>query len=218
MQNNQTNIDNDDLYLIFINSPKLNPSEKNKIHTSQFKWNNFFPKLLMVQFSRLANIYFLIIAILQSIRDLSYSDGLPLILFPLSFVITLNGIKDLYEDFKRKKSDTEENNKITLVYNKEKNDFIEKKWKDIKLGEIVKINNDEPFPADLLLLNSSDQKGICYIETKNIDGETNLKYRQVNNDIKNIIKSKDDLLNFNYVCITKQPNEFIYEFSATLYE
>ena len=218
MKNNQTNIDNDDLYLIFINSPKLNPSEKNKIHTSQFQWNNFFPKLLMVQFSRLANIYFLIIAILQSIRDLSYSDGLPLILFPLSFVITLNGIKDLYEDFKRKKSDTEENNKITLVYNKEKNDFIEKKWKDIKLGEIVKINNDEPFPADLLLLNSSDQKGICYIETKNIDGETNLKYRQVNNDIKNIIKSKDDLLNFNYVCITKQPNEFIYEFSATLYE
>ena len=218
MQNNPTNIENDDLYLIFINSPKLNPSEKNKIHTSKYNWTNFFPKLLMIQFSRIANIYFLIIAILQSFRDLSYSDGLPLILFPLSFVITLNGIKDLYEDFKRKKSDTEENNKITLVYNKEKNDFIKKKWRDIKLGEIVKINNDEPFPADLLLLNSSDQKGICYIETKNIDGETNLKYRQVNNDIKNIIKCKDDLINFNYVCITKQPNEFIYQFSATLYE
>ena len=107
MQNNQTNIDNDDLYLIFINSPKHNPSEKNKINTSKYQWNNFFPKLLMVQFSRLANIYFLIIAILQSIRDLSYSDGVPLILFPLSFVITLNGIKDLYEDFKRKKSDNE---------------------------------------------------------------------------------------------------------------
>ena len=218
MQNNQTNIDNDDLYLIFINSPKHNPSEKNKINTSKYQWNNFFPKLLMVQFSRLANIYFLIIAILQSIRDLSYSDGVPLILFPLSFVITLNGIKDLYEDFKRKKSDNEENNKITLVYNKEKNDFIEKKWRDIKLGEIVKINNDEPFPADLLLLKSSDKKGICYIETKNIDGETNLKYRKVNNDVNNIIKNKNDLLNFNYVCITKQPNEFIYEFSATLYE
>ena len=209
---------NENLYLIFINSPKNNPSEKNKISTSKYQWNTFFPKMLMEQFSRLANVYFLIIAILQSIREVSYSGGYPIILFPLAFVIVLNGTKDLYEDFKRKKSDTEENNKISHVYNKEQNTFIEKKWKDIKLGEIVKVNINEPFPADLLLLNSSDPKGICYIETKNIDGETNLKYRQVNNEIKNILQNNNDFLNFNYVCVTKQPNEYIYQFSATLYE
>ena len=209
---------NENLYLIFINSPKNNPSEKNKISTSKYQWNTFFPKMLMEQFSRLANVYFLIIAILQSIREVSYSGGYPIILFPLAFVIVLNGTKDLYEDFKRKKSDTEENNKISHVYNKEQNTFIEKKWKDIKLGEIVKVNINEPFPADLLLLNSSDPKGICYIETKNIDGETNLKYRQVNNDIKNILQNNNNFVNFNYVCVTKQPNEYIYQFSATLYE
>ena len=43
---------------------------------------------------------------------------------------------------------------------------------------ILKINNDEFFPADLALLNSSANKGICYIETKNLDGETNLKHKQ----------------------------------------
>jgi len=42
---------------------------------------------------------------------------------------------------------------------------------------IVKIRKDELFPADLILLNSSGPKGICYIETKNLDGETNLKHK-----------------------------------------
>ena len=205
-------------YLIFINSPKNNPPERNKISTSKYRWNTFFPKMLMEQYSRLANVYFLIIAILQSVRSISYTGQMPLILIPLSVVVILNGIKDLYEDFTRKKSDNEENNKITLVYDSISKSFYPKKWKDIKLGEIVKVNNDESFPADLLLLKTSDDNGICYIETKNIDGETNLKNRQVNKDLINIIKEEKDLSNFNYVCVTKQPNEFIYQFNATLYE
>ena len=217
LENSEEN-ESENLYLVFINSPKDNPPETNKIHTSKYQWNTFFPKMLMEQYSRLANVYFLIIAILQSIREVSYSGAMPLILIPLSVVVILNGIKDLYEDFKRKKSDIEENNKITLVYNKDERKFVFKKWRDIKLGEIVKINCNEPFPADLLLLNSSDSNGICYIETKNIDGETNLKYRQSNNEIREILKEEKNLSDFKYVCVTKQPNEFIYQFSCTLYE
>ena len=46
------------------------------------------------------------------------------------------------------------------------------------MGRILKVNEGEQFPADLIILNSSGAKGICYIETKNLDGETNLKHRQ----------------------------------------
>jgi magnesium-transporting ATPase (P-type) len=42
---------------------------------------------------------------------------------------------------------------------------------------IVKIFQDQFFASDLVLLNSSAPKGICYIETKNLDGETNLKHK-----------------------------------------
>lgn len=52
-------------------------------------------------------------------------------------------------------------------------------WKDVKVGDIVHLSNNEPVPADLLLLHSSDTQGFAYLDTCNLDGETNLKQRQV---------------------------------------
>ena len=206
-------------YPIYMNFPELNENdENNSINTSKYKWYTFFPKMLMIELSRMANIYFLIIAILETINEISYSNGSPLILIPLTFVVCLNGIKDLYEDFKRKESDKKENNTIALIYDKNKKFFIEKKWMDIKQGDIVKILKDQQIPADLLLLSSSEESGLCYIETKNIDGETNLKNKQCHQKLKEIIKNEKDLLNLKYVCITKPPDEFIYKFDATLYK
>ena len=66
----------EDIYAVFINNQELNDAqEKNKIQTSKYKWFNFLAKILMEQFSRLANAYFLVIAVLQSIKELSYSGG-----------------------------------------------------------------------------------------------------------------------------------------------
>jgi len=45
------------------------------------------------------------------------------------------------------------------------------------VGNIVKVVEDGFFPADLILLNSPGPKGTLYVETKNLDGETNLKMR-----------------------------------------
>lgn len=56
---------------------------------------------------------------------------------------------------------------------------MEKCWKDVRVGDFVQLQCNEIIPADILLLYSSDQKGICHLETANLDGETNLKQRQV---------------------------------------
>ena len=210
----------EDIYAVFINKPEMNDKhEKNRIDTSKYKWFNFLAKILMEQFSRLANAYFLIIAVLQSVKELSYSNGNPIILLPLAFVVSLNGLKDIYEDFKRKKSDRKENHSPCYIFNSA-NGFEQKEWVDIKLGDIVKVNNNQQFPADLLLLSTSDENGICYVETKNLDGETNLKFKQANQSLHNSILSHDEqyLSQIKYVCITKPPNEFIYKFDASLYE
>ena len=210
----------EDIYAVFINNPDMNDkNEKNKIQTSKYKWFNFLAKILMEQFSRLANAYFLVIAVLQSIKELSYSGGTPIMLLPLSFVVSLNGLKDMYEDFKRKKSDKKENNSECLIYNPMNHNFEQRKWHEIKLGDIIKVENNQQFPADLLLLSTSDENGISYVETKNLDGEINLKFKQANKSIHDIIYKQGEakLNNLKYVCVTKPPNEFIYKFDATLY-
>lgn len=50
-------------------------------------------------------------------------------------------------------------------------------WKDVRVGDFVRIYNDEEIPADVIILSTSDSDGACYVETKNLDGETNLKVR-----------------------------------------
>lgn len=56
--------------------------------------------------------------------------------------------------------------------------FHKDMWKNIQVGDFVRLYNEDPVPADIVVLNTSDPDGACYIETKNLDGETNLKVRQ----------------------------------------
>jgi hypothetical protein len=51
-------------------------------------------------------------------------------------------------------------------------------WKEVVAGDIVQVLNEQHFPADVLLLQSSSRQGMCNIETSNLDGETNLKIKQ----------------------------------------
>ena len=50
-------------------------------------------------------------------------------------------------------------------------------WKSLVVGDFVRIYNDDELPADIIILATSDPDGACYVETKNLDGETNLKVR-----------------------------------------
>jgi phospholipid-translocating ATPase len=51
-------------------------------------------------------------------------------------------------------------------------------WQDVQSGDYVMIRNDEDVPADIVILSTSEKDNLCYVETQNLDGETNLKVRQ----------------------------------------
>jgi len=64
-------------------------------------------------------------------------------------------------------------------------------WKSISVGDIIRIHNNDEIPADVILLSTSDADGACYVETKNLDGETNLKVRQALKCSQTIRSSRD---------------------------
>ncbi|PHT48381.1 Phospholipid-transporting ATPase 10 [Capsicum baccatum] len=76
--------------------------------------------------------------------------------------------------------DIEANSRKVNVYT-DNNTFQETRWRSLRVGDLMKVFKDEYFPADLLLLSLSYEDGICYVETSNLDGETNLKLKHVLN-------------------------------------
>mmetsp|Transcript_3429 Transcript_3429/g.4369 ORF Transcript_3429/g.4369 Transcript_3429/m.4369 type:complete len:126 (-) Transcript_3429:628-1005(-) len=70
----------------------------------------------------------------------------------------------------------------------------------------------------MIMLTSSLPKGIAYVETKNLDGETNLKHKQSEKRVQDLSKSDDEIFNnFSGVQIDCEgPNEHLYKFDGTM--
>ncbi|EGR31117.1 phospholipid-translocating p-type flippase family protein, putative [Ichthyophthirius multifiliis] len=94
----------------------------NMIQTNQYTWLTFFPKNLYQQFRKLANLYFLVIGILQSIPQISITQGLPVIFVPLLFIVGISAAKDFFEDYKRIELDLPKN--IFIVNYEKPNEII----------------------------------------------------------------------------------------------
>ena len=187
----------------------------NAIRTSKYTFYNFLLLNLLEQFAKMANIYFLILSLMQIFKSISISGGQPTILLPLLFVVFVSMLKDCIEDNKRSKSDREENNSKILVHRD--GDFVQDRWARLYPGELVLVQKDQFIPADLLLLLSSSAKGECFVETKNLDGETNLKTKHVPAKVRELVQDKASLKKlFSAEFYFEAPNPYLYEFSGSL--
>ena len=86
-------------------------------------------------------MYFIVITILQTVRAISYSNGVPSMLPGLLVVVFLSMIKDAYEDYKRHVKDDEENNSSCEVLID--GVFITKSWHSVKVGQIIKVSDQQ---------------------------------------------------------------------------
>ncbi|XP_014732813.1 PREDICTED: probable phospholipid-transporting ATPase VB isoform X1 [Sturnus vulgaris] len=160
---------------------KENPNryyDSNEIKTTKYTILTFLPKNIYEQFHRFANIYFVFIAMLNFVPVVNAFQP-EVSVIPICVIMTITAIKDAWEDFRRYKLDKEINHMGCYIYSREEHAYVEKCWKDVRVGDFVQLQCNEIIPADMLLLYSSDQNGICHLETANLDGETNLKQRQV---------------------------------------
>ena len=92
-------------------------------------------------------------------------------------------IKQGYEDFKRHMADRSMNGKTVDLLKEGK--IVKIKSQDIRVGDIVRVNKDEMFPADLVLISTSNPDGKCFVLTSNLDGETNLKLKSASKVTRN---------------------------------
>lgn len=115
---------------------------------------------------------------LQAIPQISslspFTTAIPLIL-----VLGVTAAKDAIDDVKRHKTDKLVNTRrVQLLTNiPDSPRWEEKTWTDVYVGSIIRIEADEPCPADIIVLSTSNTSGECYIETAELDGEQNLKIR-----------------------------------------
>ncbi|XP_056328551.1 phospholipid-transporting ATPase IG isoform X2 [Danio aesculapii] len=179
----------------------------NRIVSSKYTVWNFLPKNLFEQFRRIANFYFLIIFLVQVIVDTPTSpvtSGLPLF-----FVITVTAIKQGYEDWLRHKADNEVNKYPVTVL--EDGRSVKKESEKIKVGDVVEVVEDETFPCDLILLQSSREDGTCFVTTASLDGESNHKTHYTVPDIEK------DLQALTAAIECEQPQPDLYKFVGRMH-
>jgi phospholipid-transporting ATPase len=103
----------------------------NEIDTAKYNVITFLPKNLFEQFTKFSNVYFLILGLMELYKPISDADGVPIMLAPLTFVVIVSMIKDIFEDFKRHKSDSEENNKKTRCVPRGTSELKDTKFKQV---------------------------------------------------------------------------------------
>ena len=88
--------------------------------------------------------------------------------------------------------------------------------RDIRVGDFILLRNGDSLPADAVLISSSDKEGVCFVETKDLDGETNLKPRNSIAELKHIQSGADCLNDCHFYVEAGAPSADLYKFTGTL--
>uniref|UniRef100_A0A670IXL4 Phospholipid-transporting ATPase n=1 Tax=Podarcis muralis TaxID=64176 RepID=A0A670IXL4_PODMU len=144
----------------------------NSIQTSKYNVFTFLPLNLFEQFQRVANAYFLFLLILQLIPEISSLSWFTTVV-PLILVLAVSAAKDAIDDVVRILS--LQTPPIKMWFSSSLKDDL---WLNVEVGDIIKLENNNFVTADVLLLSSSEPHSLTYIETTELDGETNLKVKQ----------------------------------------
>uniref|UniRef100_A0A8D0CEF9 Phospholipid-transporting ATPase n=1 Tax=Salvator merianae TaxID=96440 RepID=A0A8D0CEF9_SALMN len=185
---------------IYLNQPQQSKFHDNRVSTAKYSVVTFLPRFLYEQIRKAANAFFLFIALLQQIPDVS-PTGRYTTLVPLLFILTVAGIKEIIEDYV---SISCACLKDLILRNGMWQNIM---WKEVRilfqtLRELIEFLINEP-------------QAMCYIETSNLDGETNLKIRQGLTQTA-ALQSREDLIKMSGKIECEGPNRHLYDFTGNL--
>ncbi|OQR96809.1 phospholipid-transporting ATPase, partial [Achlya hypogyna] len=171
-----------DSRLVFVNNEGKNCEVRlnghyttNWVATSKYTLLSFVPKTLFEFFRVIANCYFLFISVIQLATTWSPTNPYTTA-GPLLIVLLVSMIKQAIEDKKRHDADAIQNSRKCTVLSAD-GTLVEKQWQHVLVGDVLFLKDKDELPADVLILATSEEEGRCFVETCNLDGETNLKRR-----------------------------------------
>lgn len=169
--------------------------------------------VLITQFCLFSNQFYLLMAISQFFDELKVGFLFSYIA-PLAFVLLIVFIKEALDDIYRYKRDQETNNS---EYNKITLQGIKRiKARDIKIGDVIELHQNEKAPADMIILKSFEENaGGAFIRTDQLDGETDWKLRKAPPSTQSL-QSINDILIKNMLIVVDPPGRKIYEFNGVL--
>uniref|UniRef100_A0A803TNG7 Phospholipid-transporting ATPase n=1 Tax=Anolis carolinensis TaxID=28377 RepID=A0A803TNG7_ANOCA len=179
----------------------------NKMLCMKYKLDSYIYTLSGMTCFLAANFYFLVLLILQTIPQITTLSWYTT-LIPLLLVLGITAIKDLVDDVVR----TTFSLCLPLLIFK----FINAKWKDIKVGDVIRLGKNAFVPADILLLSSSEPHSLCYVETAELDGETNLKFKMSLDVTDRYLQEERALAAFDGLVECEEPNNRLDKFTGTL--
>lgn len=187
----------------------------NFVSTAKYHMHNFLFKFLYEQFVlRIANSYFLFVGILYCFDAISpvktfsrYGQ-----LIAIAFIIFVSLVKETIEDYRRHREDRRINQLVTEVIGPRG----KVKWGKVRVGEVLRVNKDEAFPADLVLLHAESDDGLAFVETKQLDGESNLKVKACLHEVSKFFETEEMVLKAEGFVESEPPNHNLQEYFGSI--
>ena len=224
----------------------------NLVSNAKYTPWSFLPRTLYNEFSLFLNIYFLLVALSQLIPYLRIGY-MSTYIVPLAVVLTISIGKEAVDDIARRRRDAEANAEpytICSLHGPIGNSRasrrarsatpvsgmpteIQKKSRDIKVGDILKLSKDQRLPADVVILKTipndlgatdldlttntgstseAHASGETFIRTDQLDGETDWKLR-----IPSPLSQSLAMQDFSRISVTGgAPDKKVNDFVGTL--
>jgi phospholipid-translocating ATPase len=155
-------------------------------------------------------------------------------IIPLMIFMSISMGREGFDDWRRHRQDKEENNRLVevahlnirnnIMLGEDEEDenseppikYVSTSWKDLQVGDIIRVKQNDWIPADIVLLSSEGHEGQTYIETMALDGETNMKTKSPLPDLSDACNSDRKLAVLRASILAEDPNIDMYNFDGSL--
>lgn len=185
----------------------------NYIRTTKYTLLTFLPLNLYQQFQKMSNVFFfmnMVIALVPGVSPVFPATTI----MPLVAVLGVAAARDAWEDYHRYQSDKRANSfPVEMVRNGQ---VVTGASKDVRVGELLHLQRGAEVPADCLVLSTSFPDGSCYVETANLDGETNMKPKQAKKALFTKYDTPSATREFSGVITCDSPNVSMHKWQGKI--